>query len=72
MNKIKFSLILIIFITIFSIASCANSDDWYPSGIVTISSFSEYTDGAGDKICTVFYSIENIGDSRILQNTDRQ
>jgi len=69
MNKIKFLVIGIFSVFMFSFISCENNNGWYPTGTVVISSFSEYTDGVGDKICTVFYSIENTGNSRISLNT---
>ena len=59
----------ILLLFLFSILSCQNSSDWYPDGKVSVSSFSEDTDASGDKYCTVFYCIENVGQSKISQST---
>lgn len=69
MNKIKFWLITILCIIALGFISCTNSDDWYPSGNVKISSFSEYKEGSGNKIGVIFYSVENTGNSKIVQST---
>lgn len=59
----------IILILLVAMISCRDSSEWYPTGLATVSSFSEATDASGNKYCTVFYCIENTGNSKISLST---
>ncbi len=50
-------------------SSCTNATDWYPTGSVEIMKYRVYDDPTGVRNCTVFYKIENTGQSKINQST---